>query len=176
MRERDVRRQVQIRAPALMADKPTLRILADTPVHPRPDRPQTLTPHYPTEITQTALDADEGGHLSSGQVSALAGLSGAHRAVNVLPHCLNLFSHGLAPGPFLLGRGRGPYLSVLDDHVPVGGEELVVFAGQADGGLNEGFAQALDLVAGGLVPPDDSTIASPRTIVQAKHERGALLA
>jgi len=38
MRERNVRRKIQIRAPALMADKPTLRILTDTPVHPRPDR------------------------------------------------------------------------------------------------------------------------------------------
>lgn len=161
MHERNMPRQIQIRAPALMTDQPPICGLVDAPVHTRPnrlthtrsrlismlttrrlvmaqtqatrrratttagnrtgvrrgsfgadpttlhsplpdsittppirmpntDRPQTLTPHHPPEIAYVAFRADEGGHLSGGQVSALAGFCLGHDTVNVLLHKLLL--------------------------------------------------------------------------------------
>jgi len=161
MHERDMRRQIQIRAPALMTDQPPICGLVDAPVHTRPNRlthtrsrltsmlttrslvvaqtqamrhraaitaggrarggsgafgadPTTLrsplldgidappigvpdthgtkpiTPHHPPKIAYVAFRADEGGHLSGGQVSALAGFCLGHDTVNVLLHKLLL--------------------------------------------------------------------------------------
>ena len=77
---------------AFGADPTTLRSpltdSVDTPPIGVPDTHGTkpITPQHPPKIAQIPLNADEGGHLIGRQIAALAGLSGAHRAINVLLH------------------------------------------------------------------------------------------